>query len=746
MPLSAWSVLAYAGALIVALSAPLGAQLLVGAAALVAAIVCAVRSCSVAALVCAVAAGASLTAATVRSADRQCANRLVGAREWQATFERDARPGEIARVAVSDTTCDAPATLLVAQGMARAGQRATIRGSATADPRGIVISDAVLSAVRDGPRMPRLRAATGRRIDRIFATDAPMARALVIADMSGIAAEERDRYARSGLVHMLSVSGLHVGIVALALELLASVLRLPRTPARIGTLLLLAVYVAAIGAPAPAVRAAVMLGALLVTRLAQRPTSPWAILALGAAAPLWNPHTVLDLGWQLSVVGTAALIAGGALGRRTIPRKWRGARRSLAMAAIVSVVATLVTAPLVAWAFGRIALLGPVTNLVADPVMGLLQPVLFLALAIPIGGVEQVCADAAHVLLGAFDRIAVVASGAQWAAPAALPTDVGACAAGIASVAVIVACMSRHPLRPLLGCACALAFMMYEPLLRPMRAAPELHMIDVGQGDALALRTERGRWIVIDAGRSWVGGDAGRSTVVPYLARRGGEVALFVLSHPHADHVGGAASLFALLPPRRFLDPGYVGTTAPYRAALAAARDGHIPWQRVRPGDSLRVDDIVVTSLAPDSVWASSLTDANLASTVLVARIGGVRVLFTGDAEAAEEDWLLAHAGEALQADVLKIAHHGSATSSTPEFLRAVNPRIALVSVGAHNTYGHPSAGVMAALHNAKVSVLRTDRLGSVVLRFEAGHIEVRAGDATWAVPQRDTQHLLPDD
>ena len=132
MPLSAWSVLAYAGALIVALSAPLGAQLLVGAAALVAAIVCAVRSCSVAALVCAVAAGASLTAATVRSADRQCANRLVGAREWQATFERDARPGEIARVAVSDTTCEAPATLLVAQGMARAGQRATIRGSATA--------------------------------------------------------------------------------------------------------------------------------------------------------------------------------------------------------------------------------------------------------------------------------------------------------------------------------------------------------------------------------------------------------------------------------------------------------------------------------------------------------------------------------------------------------------------------------------------------------------------------------------
>ncbi len=746
MPLIAWSVLAYAGALIVALSAPPDARLLLGAASLVAAIICGLHARSVPSLVCAVAAGASLTAATVQSVDRQCTGRLVHAPEWQATFEHDVGVGDIARVAVTAARCAAPAMLLVAQGAAHAGERATIRGRASADPRGIVISDAALSVARDGPRLLRLRAATGRRIDRIFATDAPMARALVIADMSGISAEERDRYARSGLVHMLSVSGLHVGIVALALELLASVMRLPRTPARIGTLLLLAVYVATIGAPPPAVRAAVMLGALLLTRLAQRPTSPWAILALGAAAPLWNPRTALDLGWQLSVVGTAALIAGGALGRRTIPRKWRGLRRSLATAAIVSVVATLVTAPLVARAFGRIALLGPVTNLAADPVMGLLQPVLFLALAIPIRGVEQVCADAAHVLLQAFDRIAVVASAAPWAAPAALPTNVAACAAGIASVAVIVACMARHPLRPLLVCACALAFMLYEPLLRPMRAVPELHMIDVGQGDALALRTERGRWIVIDAGRSWVGGDAGRNTVVPYLARRGGDVALFVLSHPHADHVGGAASLFALLPPRRFLDPGYVGTTAPYRAALAAARDGKIPWQRVRPGDSLRVDDIVVTSLAPDSVWASNLSDANLASTVLVARVGGVRVLFTGDAEAAEEDWLLAHAGDALHADVLKIAHHGSATSSTPAFLRAVNPRVALVSVGAHNAYGHPSAGVMAALHDAKVSVLRTDRLGSIVLRFEAGRIEVRAGEATWTIPQRDTQHLLPDD
>jgi competence protein ComEC len=122
---------------------------------------------------------------------------------------------------------------------------------------------------------------------------------------------------------MLSVSGLHVGIVALALELLAVVLRLPRTPARVATLAILLVYILLIGAPPPAVRAGVMLGLLLVSRVVQRPTSPWAILAIGATVPLLEPAVVLDLGWQLSVVGTIALVAGASLARRLLPEGWR---------------------------------------------------------------------------------------------------------------------------------------------------------------------------------------------------------------------------------------------------------------------------------------------------------------------------------------------------------------------------------------------------------------------------------------
>jgi competence protein ComEC len=735
VPLVAWSVLVYSLALIVSLS--VGDAMCVGlcALALTSTAALSIGARRLPATVSAVAASAILIAMTVRQADARCTAKLAAARDWRADFEADAAAGDIAHVRVRRDGCIVRATLLISDGAARGGDRATVAGRATAGDRGLFIEDAEVSSATRSDLLLRTRAAAGRRIDRIFGDDAPMARALVIADMNAIPAEQRDRYARAGLVHMLSVSGLHVGIVALALELLASILRLPRTPARIATLILLAVYVAAIGAPPRGVRAAVMLGALLVARLIQRPTSPWAILALGAAAPLWDPRTALDLGWQLSVAGTAALIAGGALAKRIIPEGWGGWRRTLAAGGTISIVATAVTAPLVAWAFGRVSLLGPLTNLAADPVMALLQPLLFIAMAIPVVGVERFVADASHALLVAFDGIARAAASVPGAAPIALPTALGAVAAGVAAVALIVACLARHPARPVLIGALGITVLVTEPLLPHLNGAAELHMIDVGQGDALALRTSRGRWIVIDAGPNWMGGDAGRNTVAPYIAHRGGEIALFVLSHPHSDHVGGAASLFSMLHPGRFLDPGFVGTDAPYRAAIAKAREDRIPWQRVRPGDSLVVDDIVLTALAPDSAWAAHLVDANLANTILMARIGSVRILFTGDAEAPEEEWLLAHSAEALHADVLKVAHHGSSTSTTAAFLAAVHPRVALVSVGAHNAYGHPDVEVLESLRAANVATLRTDRLGTVVLRFLPRAIDVSARDEHWLIP-----------
>jgi competence protein ComEC len=149
------------------------------------------------------------------------------------------------------------------------------------------------------------------------------------------------------------------------------------------------------------------------------------------------------------------------------------------------------------------------------------------------------------------------------------------------------------------------------------------------------------------------------------------------------------------------------------------------------------VDEATITFLAPDSAWVEHQRDPNLASAVARIRVGDVSFLMTGDAEEQEEDWLLAHARQLLVADVLKVAHHGSNTSSSTTFLAAVQPRLALVSVGTGNTYGHPSASVMQALAAHGAIALRTDLHGNVVVRTDGRDIEVEFAGERWSLRPR---------
>lgn len=533
---------------------------------------------------------------------------------------------------------------------------------------------------------------------------------------------------------MLSISGLHVAVIAAAMELLFQVARVSRRVSLFGAFIATGVYVAVIGAPPPALRSAAMLGVSMASRLCQRPTSPWAAWALGAFVPLVQPRIAVDVGYQLSVLGMCALVAAGSLWRRHLANRMDGWKGKVARELVTSIVACAVTAPLVAWVFGRVSLIAPLSNLVAAPIITLAQPILFLALLVsPLGALARFFAQAVHPLLFAFDWVAWAAASTPGAAMTVTTTLLTAVLAALAAAALVVACSSRFPARPAITGLAALATMAAFPALPISRSGRvELHVLDVGQGDAILVRTNAGRWILLDAGPAWRGGDAGRTTVLPYVLRRGGSLEAFVLSHPHTDHVGGAASVLAAMRPHAFWDAAFAGGSDAYSASLAAARKQGIEWHRVHPGDSIRIDGVSVSFLAPDSAWTVGLKDPNLASTIAVVRYGMVRFLLVGDAERAEEDWLLAHHRDELRAQVLKVGHHGSSTSSSDAFLDAVHPDVAVISVGAGNKYGHPSNDVLHALSRVGAEVLRTDEAGTVIVRTDGVHIEIEAKGDKW--------------
>jgi competence protein ComEC len=664
-----------------------------------------------------------------------CRGPLAAAPVLTVQLMADAAPGGVAR-AQSVGPCRLRVDVSVAEGRAPAGARVAVRGVVIDVGRGLLVRKARLTLIHAPGPLPRLRARAARTITRDFGPDAPLAKALLIAEDDELTPALRDAFARSGLVHILSISGLHVTIVAGAVVLLLEALRLSRRAALVGGVLLTAGYVLLIGAPAPAVRAAVMFGAMAAAKLLQRPTTPWAALALGAGWPLaLDPALVLGIGWQLTVAGMAGLIVAGDLQRRVVRPRVTGWRRWLAGELTTSVIASLVTAPLVAWYFGRASLIAPLANLAAGPVANLLQPTLFLAMALgwwP--AAAGWAADAARPGLRLLALIAEGAAAVPGADVAAVPTRSGALLTLLAVAALLAALQARRPMRWTLAALGALAAVAWWPLAPRPSGEFELHAIDVGQGDALALRTPRGRWILVDAGGAWRGGDAGRRTVVPYVKARGGEVALFVLSHPHDDHVGGAPAVIDALRPRAWWDAAYVHPSGPYADALAAARRRGTRWRRVTPGDTATIDGVHLRVLAPDSAWTLAQRDPNAASVVLRVTYGAHRFLLTGDAEAVEERWLLAREpADSLRADVLKAGHHGSRTSSTPPFLDAVRPTLALVSAGAGNRFGHPHPLVLAAYAARGTLTLRTDQLGSVVIASDGRRLRVAGRDGRWA-------------
>ncbi|NNF25688.1 MAG: DNA internalization-related competence protein ComEC/Rec2 [Gemmatimonadetes bacterium] len=546
-----------------------------------------------------------------------------------------------------------------------------------------------------------------------------VARALTIAGGEGVDPHLREAFVRAGVAHLLSISGFHVGVVASLLAAMATAAGLsPR--GRAGVLAGgVWTYVVLIGAPTSAARAAWMTTALVLGTV-----RGWPVLRLGALGfamlvlAVLEPLAVAGPGYQLTVAGTAGILVLGRWIARHWPRGgWVGA---LGPSVGAGLGAALFTAPVLALHFGALSTLSVPASLVLTPLVavaipGILLTVVLDLFTLPGAGLLAYATDG--LLLGLSGSARALAA-LPWASIPVTARDVGvAVGSGLLALRVLRAPWRAAPwARVCLAVAGAGTGVVGVQLVADLstRGTLEVAAIDVGQGDAIAIRTPNNRWYLVDGGPRSASCDAGASRVVPYLHGRGvRRIEAIVLSHPDADHVGGLPAVLEAFPVGAVLGPGRTVGQGPHLAALEAATRRRSPWRQVVTGDLWSRDGVRFRVLHPGE---EDLGDhPNDWSVVLSVHFGEFDVLLMGDAEEAAEARVLKTLGDEA-VEVLKVGHHGSRTSTTPALLVRVSPRVAMISAGRRNRYGHPAASVLRRLMERGATILRTDQAGTVAV------------------------------
>jgi len=545
-----------------------------------------------------------------------------------------------------------------------------------------------------------------------------------------------DDFRVTGLAHIVAVSGSNVMLLA-GLAFTLCVPLLGRRWAVLPAIVLVMLYAVVAGASGSVVRAGVMAGVLLFGRWAGRPES--ALPALAATAVLLTlgwPRLAVDAGFQLSLAATAGIIvlspwfewAIGAGLRRARFAAWAPGTAVEALALTLG--ATVATLPVSAATFGRISLIGPAANAIGAPLFVVALPL--AALTAAAGTVSETAGWA--IGLAAYYPLAAIV----WVAEtlAALPgasAPMPAQSPALATVAAVVLCAAgawayrflppertpepfrREAKLPAGAAAFAAGLgLIWLVSLRPAGGPGVLRIdvLDVGQGDAILVTTPGGHRVLVDAGPSGIGLARELGAVMPHWARR---IDVALATHADGDHSGGFRAAF-----RRF-DTGLRMEPDVGAANSFAAFTGEPTPRRVHRGDWWEFDGVRFDVLWPPEGFAAP--GDNDGSIVLRVTYGQTSALLTADIEERAQEELL-RAGDA-HADVLKVPHHGS-KSSSPAFLSAVGARLAVISVGAENRFGHPSAEALDAL--AGSTIARTDRDGRVRIESDGRRLTLRTG------------------
>ena len=554
--------------------------------------------------------------------------------------------------------------------------------------------------------------------------DAAILTGTLFGGYSGIPREAVKEFAATGIIHILSVSGSHIALVAGAIHWLGGVAGLRPNAASALAAGAIVFYALLAGLSPPVVRSVIMGLVALFAAIFGRERDAANALALTAAGMLaFQPALLQDISFQLSFGGTAGLVL---LYNKTMA-KLQFLPAWLARPVAATAAAQLGILPVLAWYFNSIPLISVAANLIVVPAIEV-AVMLGLAggfVAFPFPAVGQALLAGGSLILSVgnhFNSMLAMLPLAVYLPPLNL-------LASITYYGILLWLYGYLPILPdfsfllrrqLSKFVCVIAAVLLVFTVNAFWPKPmSIHFIDVGQGDATLVTTPRGRAVLIDAGGSRNDAfDIGERVVFPYLRRLGvRQLDYLILTHGHQDHAGGAAAVAASVKVRQLLLP-QEGRTPAVEKLLAKRTFTVIP---AHSGQSILLDGVSISLLRPELAAASR--SINETSCIVEVRYGVHSFLITGDLEGPSEQQILSQG--LMPQTVLKVGHHGAKSSSSSDFLAAVNPAYAVISVGAGNGYGHPHPETLKRLEAGGRTIYRTDKNGAIIFRTDGLRLTV---------------------
>ncbi|MBE8954608.1 MAG: DNA internalization-related competence protein ComEC/Rec2 [Quinella sp. 2Q5] len=536
--------------------------------------------------------------------------------------------------------------------------------------------------------------------------DAAAIFAMLFGGYAGLNPELVEDFATTGIIHILSVSGAHMSLLAVATAILCGMLKFPRAVTFAIGVFVIGSYAFLSGLLPQVMRSATMGALVFFARTLDAEAEGARLLTLTALAMLLNqPLLLFDVSFQLSFTSTAGLMY--------LSEDLRGRMERLpkffSEAAAMTLSATLASLPVVVWYFNRISLSSVLANAF---VMPFLEVVIVGGL---LGGIIAALVPIAGKIFFALMALTFGAGAELNRLFARLPfSSVQVPTLGLAAgLAYYAALILRRPIILL-----ALAILFAVNVLR-VGGDVEVSFVDVGQGDCAVVVTPHGKCMIFDTGgvRENVF-DVGGRVVVPYLKHENiRAVEKIFLTHVHEDHAGGTGSVIKNFPVGEVITAGE--GRAQYAAVFGIAQEHLPPMHAAQAGEVFDVDGVRVEVL-----FAPTVGSGNELSNVYRISYGAASFLITGDMVSDMEAEIL-RAGVNVQSTVLKVAHHGSKTSSSENFLRAVNPRCSVICVGYGNSFGHPRAEILERLKNLPTKIFRTDRDGLIKFRTDGTNLNV---------------------